>query len=123
MICVRVQIDISPTRTVSSAGSTTHKDKRGTGMTDVSGKIRAWGRRLIVGAAAAATLPGLIGLAGGTATSGAFSRPGLPVEYLQVPSASMGRSIKIQFQIRGGILHARAQHAHCTRPQTSAKPA
>jgi diacylglycerol O-acyltransferase/trehalose O-mycolyltransferase len=70
-------------------------------MTDVSGKIRAWGRRLIVGAAAAATLPGLIGLAGGTATSGAFSRPGLPVEYIQVPSAAMGRSIKIQFQSGG----------------------
>jgi diacylglycerol O-acyltransferase/trehalose O-mycolyltransferase len=70
-------------------------------MTDVSGKIRAWGRRLVVGAAAAATLPGLVGLAGGAATSGAFSRPGLPVEYLQVPSASMGRSIKIQFQSGG----------------------
>jgi diacylglycerol O-acyltransferase / trehalose O-mycolyltransferase len=70
-------------------------------MTDVSGKIRAWGRRLVVGAAAAATLPGLVGLAGGAATSGAFSRPGLPVEYLQVPSASMGHSIKIQFQSGG----------------------
>src|SRR5258708_24878994 len=70
-------------------------------MTDVSGKIRAWGRRLIVGAAAAAALPGLIGLAGGTAASGAFCRPGLPVEYLQVPSASMGRSIKVQFQSGG----------------------
>ena len=63
-------------------------------MTDVSEKIRAWGRRLLVGAAAAVTLPGLIGLAGGAATAGAFSRPGLPVEYLQVPSAGMGRDIK-----------------------------
>src|SRR3954452_2007622 len=70
-------------------------------MTDVSGKIRAWGRRLLVGAAAAATLPGLVGLAGGAATAGAFSRPGLPVEYLQVPSAAMGRSIKVQFQSGG----------------------
>src|SRR4051812_47811141 len=70
-------------------------------MTDVSGKIRAWGRRLLVGAAAAATLPGLIGLAGGAPTAGAFSRPGLPVEYLQVPSAAMGRSIKVQFQSGG----------------------
>ena len=59
-------------------------------MTDVSEKIRAWGRRLLVGAAAAVTLPGLIGLAGGAATAGAFSRPGLPVEYLQVPSAGDG---------------------------------
>jgi diacylglycerol O-acyltransferase/trehalose O-mycolyltransferase len=31
----------------------------------------------------------------------AFSRPGLPVEYLDVPSPSMGRDIRIQFQ-RGG---------------------
>src|ERR1700730_9028961 len=70
-------------------------------MTDVSEKIRAWGRRLLVGAAAAVTLPGLIGLADGGATASAFSRPGLPVEYLQVPSASMGRSIKVQFQTGG----------------------
>src|ERR1700740_1312322 len=75
--------------------------RRGAGMTDVSEKIRAWGRRLLVGAAAAVTLPGLIGLAGGAATSGAFSRPGLPVEYLQVPSGAMGRDIKIQFQSGG----------------------
>ncbi|MFZ0905737.1 MAG: alpha/beta hydrolase family protein [Mycobacterium sp.] len=32
----------------------------------------------------------------------AFSRPGLPVEYLEVPSPSMGRSIKVEFQ-SGGI--------------------
>src|ERR1700757_1142170 len=70
-------------------------------MTDVSEKIRAWGRRLLVGAAAAATLPGVIGLAGGAPTAGAFSRPGLPVEYLQVPSAGMGRNIKVQFQSGG----------------------
>lgn len=37
----------------------------------------------------------------GTATAGAFSRPGLPVEYLQVPSLSMGRDIKVQFQSGG----------------------
>jgi len=70
-------------------------------MTDVSERVRAWGRRLLVGAAVAATLPGLIGLAGGAPTAGAFSRPGLPVEYLQVPSAGMGRSIKVQFQSGG----------------------
>ena len=44
-----------------------------------------WLRRLAVGAVAAATLPGLIGFVGGSATAGAFSRPGLPVEYLMVP--------------------------------------
>ena len=58
-------------------------------------------RQLVVGAAAAVLLPGLIGVAGGSATAGAFSRPGLPVEYLQVPSAAMGRDIKIQFQSGG----------------------
>ena len=60
-----------------------------------------WLRRLIAGMAAMLVLPGLVSLAGGSATAGAFSRPGLPVEYLQVPSASMGRDIKVQFQ-RGG---------------------
>jgi diacylglycerol O-acyltransferase/trehalose O-mycolyltransferase len=54
---------------------------------------------------AAAVLPGLIGFAGGSATAGAFSRPGLPVEYLMVPSPSMGRDIKIQFQ-KGSGSHA-----------------
>lgn len=38
---------------------------------------------------------------GGSANAGAFSRPGLPVEYLMVPSAAMGRDIKIQFQSGG----------------------
>src|SRR6476659_1201815 len=62
-------------------------------------KIRGhWARRFAVTAIAAAVLPGVIGLAGGSATAGAFSRPGLPVEYLMVPSPSMGRDIKIQFQ-------------------------
>jgi diacylglycerol O-acyltransferase/trehalose O-mycolyltransferase len=62
---------------------------------------KAWGTRLAVAAVTAAVLPGLIGLVGGSATAGAFSRPGLPVEYLMVPSPSMGRDIKIQFQSGG----------------------
>ena len=49
------------------------------------------------------SLPGLIGLAGGSPTAGAFSRPGLPVEYLQVPSGSMGRDIKIQTGARDAL--------------------
>ncbi|TXI65422.1 MAG: diacylglycerol acyltransferase/mycolyltransferase Ag85A, partial [Mycolicibacterium mageritense] len=58
-------------------------------------KIRGrWARRMTVVAMAALLLPGLIGVAGGSATAGAFSRPGLPVEYLMVPSPSMGRDIK-----------------------------
>jgi len=61
-------------------------------------------RRLSVAAIAAAALPGLLGVVGATAPAGAFSRPGLPVEYLMVPSPSMGRDIKVQFQ--GGGPHA-----------------
>ena len=53
-------------------------------------KLRGvWLRRLTVAAAAAAVLPGLIGVVGGSATAGAFSKPGLPVEYLEVPSLSL----------------------------------
>src|ERR1700759_884060 len=70
-------------------------------MTYLNDKMLGWVRRLTVAAFAVAVLPGLIGLLGGTATAGAFSRPGLPVEYLQVPSGGMGRSIKIQFQSGG----------------------
>jgi diacylglycerol O-acyltransferase/trehalose O-mycolyltransferase len=36
----------------------------------------------------------------------AFSRPGLPVEYLMVPSGSMGRDIKVEFQPGGSGSHA-----------------
>ncbi|WP_422748773.1 esterase family protein [Mycobacterium sp. WMMD1722] len=65
-------------------------------------KIRGrWARRLTVAAVVAAVLPGVIGLTGQSATAGAFSRPGLPVEYLMVPSAGMGRDIKVQFQSGG----------------------
>jgi diacylglycerol O-acyltransferase / trehalose O-mycolyltransferase len=63
-----------------------------------------WLRRLAAGAVAAATLPGLIGFVGGSATAGAFSRPGLPVEYLDVFSPAMNRNIRVQFQ--GGGPHA-----------------
>ena len=56
---------------------------------------------LAVAAIAAALLSGLVGVVGGTAPAAAFSRPGLPVEYLMVPSASMGREIKVQFQSGG----------------------
>jgi diacylglycerol O-acyltransferase/trehalose O-mycolyltransferase len=73
----------------------------GTCMRFVEKMRGGWSRRLVVAAAAAAVLPGLIGVAGGSATAGAFSRPGLPVEYLDVPSPAMGRDIKIQFQSGG----------------------
>ncbi|EUA42473.1 esterase family protein [Mycobacterium xenopi 4042] len=67
----------------------------------MSEKVHCWIRRFIVAAVAAAVLPGLVGLFGGSSPARAFSRPGLPVEYLQVPSAAMGRSIKVQFQSGG----------------------
>jgi diacylglycerol O-acyltransferase / trehalose O-mycolyltransferase len=57
-------------------------------------------RRLLVATAAVLLLPA-ISLLGNTATAGAFSKPGLPVEYLMVPSAGMGRDIKVQFQSGG----------------------
>ncbi|BBX24761.1 diacylglycerol acyltransferase/mycolyltransferase Ag85C [Mycolicibacter terrae] len=58
-------------------------------------------RRLMVAAVGAVLLSGLVGVVGGSGDASAFSRPGLPVEYLQVPSPSMGRDIKVQFQPGG----------------------
>jgi|SRR5690625_36917 len=58
-------------------------------------------RRLMVAAVGAALLSGLVGVVGGSGDASAFSREGLPVEYLQVPSPSMGRDIKVQFQPGG----------------------
>jgi diacylglycerol O-acyltransferase/trehalose O-mycolyltransferase len=70
-------------------------------MRKVRGAAAALPRRLAVAATGAALLAGLMGAVGDSATAGAFSRAGLPVEYLQVPSASMGRDIKVQFQAGG----------------------
>ncbi|MDT5069884.1 MAG: diacylglycerol O-acyltransferase / trehalose O-mycolyltransferase [Mycobacterium sp.] len=61
-------------------------------------------RRMLGVTAIAVTLPALIGFLGGAASASAFSREGLPIEYLQVPSAAMGRDIKVEFQ--GGGKHA-----------------
>jgi len=63
--------------------------------------LRNWRRRLAVAALVTAVLPGLIGVTGGSATAGAYSPPGLPVEDLQVPSAAMGRNILVRFQPGG----------------------
>ena len=46
-------------------------------------------------------LPGLVSTFAGAGAAVAHSRPGLPVEYLLVPSASMGRDIRVQFQPGG----------------------
>ena len=64
-------------------------------------RLRAVRRRVAVVAVAVAVLPGLIGVAGGSATAGAYSRPGLPVEDLMVPSAAMGRDVLVRFQPGG----------------------
>jgi diacylglycerol O-acyltransferase/trehalose O-mycolyltransferase len=63
--------------------------------------LRNWRRRLAVAALVTAVLPGLIGITGGSATAGAYSPPGLPVEDLQVPSAAMGRNVLVRFQPGG----------------------
>ncbi|MBI3224439.1 MAG: esterase family protein [Mycolicibacterium cosmeticum] len=63
--------------------------------------VGRWMRRIGAAAAAALVIPGAVAMTGETAPAGAFSRPGLPVEYLMVPSPSMGRDIKIQFQSGG----------------------
>ncbi len=63
--------------------------------------VRHWGRRLLTATAAIAMLPTLGALAAAP-PAGAFSREGLPVEYLDVYSPSMGRSIRVQFQGRPG---------------------
>jgi diacylglycerol O-acyltransferase/trehalose O-mycolyltransferase len=49
------------------------------------GAAKGLPRRLVFGAVGAALLPGLISGVSESATAAAFSRPGLPVEYLQVP--------------------------------------
>jgi diacylglycerol O-acyltransferase/trehalose O-mycolyltransferase len=64
-------------------------------------KLRRTWRRVAVATVAVALLPGLVGIAGGSATASAYSRPGLPVETLMVPSAAMGRSIPVRFQPGG----------------------
>ncbi|MGB3351453.1 MAG: alpha/beta hydrolase family protein [Mycobacterium sp.] len=60
--------------------------------------VHSVGRRLQAGALAALLLAGLITVGGGSATAGAYSRPGLPVETLMVPSAAMGRDVMVRFQ-------------------------
>ena len=55
-------------------------------------------RRLLAVAAALLMLPALSVVVGGTPNANAFSREGLPVEYLDVYSTSMGRNIRVQFQ-------------------------
>jgi diacylglycerol O-acyltransferase/trehalose O-mycolyltransferase len=63
-----------------------------------------WRRRWLAATTAAVLISGLVAVFGGAGTAAAFSRPGLPVEYLMVPSPSMHRDVKVEFQ--GGGKHA-----------------
>src|SRR6476469_2803257 len=58
-------------------------------------------RRMLVALAAMLTLSGLAAAIGPPAAQ-AFSREGLPVEYLDVYSSAMGRSVRVEFQPGGG---------------------
>src|SRR3954452_13461732 len=75
-------------------------------MRVVEAKSGGWIRQLAVAAVAAAALPTLVGLAGGSATARAFSSPSLPVEQLEVPSTAMNRNIRVEFMSGGPNTHA-----------------
>jgi diacylglycerol O-acyltransferase/trehalose O-mycolyltransferase len=66
--------------------------------TSVVNAVQVWLRRTSVAAAALLTLPALTTVVGDAPSANAFSREGLPVEYLDVYSPSMGRNIRVQFQ-------------------------
>ena len=61
-----------------------------------------WVRRLLVPLAAMLTLTGLHIAGDGAGEAKAFSRAGLPVEYLDIYSTAMGRNVRVQFQPAGG---------------------
>jgi diacylglycerol O-acyltransferase/trehalose O-mycolyltransferase len=75
-------------------------------MAFMGGMPSGWVKRLAIAAFATAVVPGLVSLAGGPATAGAFSSPGLPIEYLDVPSQGMGRNVKVEFMSGGPTAHA-----------------
>nr|WP_284232264.1 MULTISPECIES: alpha/beta hydrolase family protein [unclassified Mycolicibacterium] len=75
-------------------------------------------RRAAVAIAVVLSVPAatVIGdVSGGTPVAAAFSREGLPVEYLDVYSTAMGRSIRVQYQPAGDPAPADAP-AVATRP-------
>jgi diacylglycerol O-acyltransferase/trehalose O-mycolyltransferase len=69
--------------------------------TSVVNTVRSRLRRLLAVAAAVPTLPALAVVVGDVPNANAFSREGLPVEYLDVYSTAMGRNIRVQFQPGG----------------------
>ena len=69
--------------------------------TSVVNAVRNRLRSLLAVAAAVLTLPALAVVVGDVPNANAFSREGLPVEYLDVYSTAMGRNIRVQFQPGG----------------------
>lgn len=66
--------------------------------------LRAGARRLALVTAVALVVWGIATFTGRQPTAAAYSRDGLPIEQLDVPSPSMGRNIRVEFQ--GGGPHA-----------------
>ncbi len=62
--------------------------------------VRTWLRRAVAAGAAVLTVP-VIAVVSNVTPANAFSREGLPVEYLDVYSTSMGRNVRVQFQPAG----------------------
>src|SRR3569833_1355403 len=59
--------------------------------------LQTWLRRTLVAVVAVLTLPALTE----APDAHAFSREGLPVEYLDVYSTAMGRNVRVEFQSGG----------------------
>ena len=64
----------------------------------MNGRLNQQMRRILVLLAALLTLPGLTAIP----AAQAFSREGLPVEFLDVYSAAMNRSVRVEFESAGG---------------------
>jgi diacylglycerol O-acyltransferase/trehalose O-mycolyltransferase len=73
-------------------------------FTRVGEVFAQWARRVGALIVVAATAAVALTVVSSTPTASAFSRKGLPVETLSVPSPSMGRDIKVQFE--GGGPHS-----------------
>ena len=57
--------------------------------------------RLAIALTATAMLPALVDVVGDSASATAFSSPNLPVDQVEVPSAGMGRNIRVEFMSGG----------------------
>jgi S-formylglutathione hydrolase FrmB len=77
---------------------------KGSGEGEIGAKPTRSRKRTTIAALAALMALAAVSVIGSVGTAAAFSRPGLPVEYPMVPSPSMGRDVKVQFQ--GGGAHA-----------------